>query len=126
MDKTHHRILLVEDDPEIVELITTLLQKNGFDVTSCLDGSQALDTFKKEEFSLVLLDLMLPGKDGYSICRELRAAEKDSRTPIILLSALAQKGEIEKGLDVGADVYITKPYENKHLLDQINTLLSRT
>lgn len=126
MDKTHHRILLVEDDPEIVELITTLLQKNGFDVTSCLDGSQALDTFKKEEFSLVLLDLMLPGKDGYNICRELRAAEKDSRTPIILLSALAQKGEIEKGLDVGADVYITKPYENKHLLDQINTLLSRT
>ena len=123
-DKSVSRILLVEDEKEISELLSTFLEKNGFEVVACQDGDSALENFKNEKFSLIMLDLMLPGKDGYEILREIRSQEKAAHTPVILLSALAQKTEIEKGLKAGADFYITKPYENKFLLEQIKRLLN--
>ncbi|MFH1282967.1 MAG: response regulator [bacterium] len=118
-----YRILVIEDNPEILELLDALLTAQGFEVFTCVDGAKALEKFNKKDYSLVILDMMLPGKSGFDICKELRAEEKGAHIPLIILSALAQKTEIEKGIDCGADIYITKPYENKHLIEQINKLL---
>lgn len=126
-NEAKHHILLIEDDSEISDLLSALLIKNGFQVTCCADGSNALETFKNSTFSLVMLDIMLPGIDGYAVCAELRAWEKDRHgrhVPIIFLSALAQKTEIDKGIQSGADAYIKKPYENNYILEQIRKLLS--
>ncbi|MFH1379423.1 MAG: response regulator [bacterium] len=118
------RILLVEDDTEIQELLSALLKKNGFDVIVCTDGISAVNACKEQSFDAAILDVMLPGKDGYAVCREIRSGEKDRRTPVILLSALAQSSEIDKGIAAGADLYITKPYENADLLNKLRKLLS--
>jgi len=119
------RLLLVEDDADILELLSGLLKKNGYEVVVCNDGNKAVRAFKEGQYDLVILDCMLQGKNGYAICQEIRLIEGQKRTPVIFLSALAQKLEIAKGLEVGGDVYITKPYDNAHLLAEIKRLLSR-
>jgi two-component system response regulator MtrA len=123
-DSEKQRILLVEDDLEISELLCAFLRKRAFEVFACLNGADALSLFQARAYAVVLLDSMLPDKDGYTVCREMRSVEKGRRTPIIFLSALAQKGDIEKGLDAGADLYLTKPYENAVLLEHISKLVA--
>ncbi|MBD3272040.1 MAG: response regulator [Elusimicrobia bacterium] len=119
------RILVVEDDPELSELLSTLLTNQGFDVQTCMHGDDALDYAQKNSFNLIILDIMLPGKNGYEICRALKEQPSSGQPPIIFLSALAQKSEIDKGLAAGATLYIKKPYENAYLLEQIHKLLER-
>ena len=118
------RILVVEDDPGIAFGLRVDLKTEGYDVELESDGESALQRAAKETFDLILLDVMLPGKDGFEVCRELRRG--GSRTPIILLTAKAQEAEKVMGLELGADDYVTKPFSPRELRARVKAALSRT
>ena len=100
-------VLFVEDDRSIREVTTLELQQAGFRVTACGDGREGLDVFAEERFDLVLLDVMLPGVDGFEVCREIR---RSHRTPIIMLTARTDTIDVVVGLELGADDYVSKPF----------------
>jgi DNA-binding response OmpR family regulator len=118
------RILVVEDDPGIAFGLRVDLKTEGYDVELESDGESALQRAAKETFDLILLDVMLPGKDGFEVCRELRRG--GSRTPIILLTAKAQEAEKVMGLELGADDYVTKPFSPRELRARVKAALRRT
>lgn len=116
-------ILLVEDENNVSQFIQLELQHEGYEVTSATDGEQALEFFPLKDWSLILLDWMLPKLDGLEVCRRIR---KTSDVPIILLTARDYIGDKIAGLDTGADDYITKPFEIEELLARIRTILRRS
>jgi DNA-binding response OmpR family regulator len=116
------RLLLVEDDRSIREVTTLGLTRAGFDVTACGDGREALDRFARSPFDLVLLDMMLPGADGFEVCREIR---RSHRTPIVMLTARADSHDVVAGLELGADDYVTKPFELPVLIARVRAVLRR-
>ena len=118
------KILIVEDDPHILLGLEEVLKSDGFEVAVCSRGDQAVDAVTKHRPSLILLDVMLPGKSGYDICKELRA--KKVATPILMLTAKGQEIDKVVGLDLGADDYVTKPFGVRELLARIHALLRRT
>ena len=117
------RILIVDDDANIAELISLYLTKECYDTTTVNDGQEALDAFKNQNFNLILLDIMLPGIDGYEVCREIR---KTSSIPIIMLSAKGEIFDKVLGLELGADDYIIKPFDSKELVARVKAVLRRT
>lgn len=117
------RILVVEDEPGIAFALETDLQTEGYDVSVVGDGLEAVKRARAEAFDLILLDVMLPGKDGFEVCRELKRSGSKSR--IILLTAKAVEAEKILGLDAGADDYITKPYSPRELRARIRAMLRR-
>jgi len=117
------RILVVEDEPGIALALEDDLTREGYDVATVGDGETASRRAREEPFDLVLLDIMLPLKDGFEVCRELRRA--GIRTPIILLTARAQEAEKILGLELGADDYVTKPYSPRELRARIKAVLRR-
>ena len=117
------RALVVEDDPNIAELLRLYLGKDGFEVMISGDGGKAEASFDLFQPDVVLLDIMLPNKDGWSICRDLR---KKSATPIIMLTAKGETEDKVNGLEMGADDYITKPFEVKELLARVHAVMRRT
>lgn len=120
MDKK--KILIVDDDENIAELISLYLTKECFDTEICLNGEQAVKTFKEYQPQLVLLDIMLPGMDGYDVCREIR---KSSNVPIIMLSAKGEIFDKVLGLKIGADDYIVKPFDSNELVARVQAILRR-
>lgn len=120
MDET---VLLIEDDPSIREVIQIGLERAGFDVTAEADGRQGLIRFRNGSFDTVVLDLMLPSLDGLEICREIR---RDSGVVIVILTAKAETEDIVAGLEVGADDYVTKPFEIPELTARLRAVLRRT
>ncbi len=116
------RILIVDDDENIAELISLYLTKECFETKMVLDGEEALKQFPIFKPNLILLDLMLPGIDGYQVCRELRAA---SQVPIIMLSAKGEIFDKVLGLELGADDYIIKPFDSKELVARVKAVLRR-
>ena len=116
-------LLIVEDDPGIAMGLEDDLRLDGYDVTMARDGEDALRRASARTFDLIVLDLMLPKKDGYQVCRELRHA--GVRTPIIMLTARTQDAEKILGLDVGADDYVTKPFNPMELRARIKAVLRR-
>lgn len=116
------KVLVVDDDPNIVEVLRLYFDKDGFAVISCLTGERAFDTFLVSQPDIVILDLMLPGRDGYDICREIR---KVSDTPIIMLTARTDTLDKVVGLELGADDYVQKPFEPKELLARVKAVLRR-
>lgn len=116
------KILIVDDDNNIAELISLYLEKEMFETKIAEDGEEALELFESFKPSLILLDLMLPGKDGYQVCREVRA-KKD--TPIIMLSAKGETFDKVLGLELGADDYIIKPFDSKELVARVKAVLRR-
>ena len=118
------RILVIEDEPGIAFGLESDLQTEGYEVTIIGDGAEAVQRALAESFDLILLDIMLPTKDGFEVCRELRHA--GLKTPIILLTAKTHEAEKVLGLDVGADDYVTKPFSPRELRARIRALLRRT
>jgi two-component system, OmpR family, alkaline phosphatase synthesis response regulator PhoP len=117
------RILLVEDEPGLVITITDLLTAEGFDVESATDGLTGLDRALRERFDLIVLDVMLPGKNGLEVCRELRQKGKD--VAILMLTAKSQLTDRVVGLKLGSDDYMVKPFEPPELVARIEALLRR-
>ncbi len=117
------RIFVVEDDPGIAFGLKVDFQQEGFEVATEADGQAALDRARRETFDLILLDVMLPRKDGFEICRELRRA--GSKTPIILVTAKTQEAEKILGLEWGADDYVTKPFSPAELRARVKAVLRR-
>lgn len=116
------KILIVDDDSNIAELISLYLTKECFDTKLVEDGEAAIKTFATYEPDLILLDLMLPGIDGYDVCREIR---KTSTVPIIMLSAKGEVFDRVLGLELGADDYIIKPFDSKELVARVKAVLRR-
>ena len=116
------KILIVDDDANIAKLISLYLTKECFETKIVHDGQAALNAFKEFAPNLVLLDLMLPGIDGYEVCREIR---KESKTPIIMLSAKTEVFDKVLGLELGADDYIIKPFDSKELVARVKAVLRR-
>ena len=120
-DKQH--ILLVDDDPNISHLVRLYLEKEGFGVTECDRGDTAIDAFRSCNPALVLLDVMLPGKDGLEVLKEIRMT---SKVPVIMLTAKDETFDKVLGLELGADDYITKPFDTKELVARVKAVLRRT
>jgi len=118
------RILVVEDEPTIAIGLQDDLETEGFEVDAVSDGETALRKALQETYDLILLDVMLPGKDGFTVCRELRKAGR--QTPIVLLTARGQEADKITGFDLGADDYVTKPFSPKELLRRVKAVLRRT
>lgn len=119
---TKQKILIVDDDNNIAELISLYLTKECFDTKIVNDGEEALQAFEQYTPNLILLDLMLPGIDGYQVCREVRAK---SNVPIIMLSAKGEIFDKVLGLELGADDYILKPFDSKELVARVKAVLRR-
>lgn len=119
----NERILIVDDDTNICELLRLYLEKDGFQTDIVTDGIKAIEVFNSVNPDLVLLDIMLPGMDGWQICREIR---KTSQTPIIMLTAKGETFDKVLGLELGADDYITKPFETKEVIARIKAVLRRS
>ncbi len=119
---TKQKILIVDDDNNIAELISLYLVKECFETRICNDGESAINTFDTFNPNLVLLDLMLPGIDGYQVCREIRSK---SQTPIIMLSAKGEVFDKVLGLEMGADDYMEKPFDSKELVARVKAVLRR-
>ncbi len=117
------RALVVEDDANIAELLRLYLTKDGFDVMIATDGNKGEADYDLFHPDVVLLDIMLPGKDGWEVCRSIR---KKSSTPIIMLTAKGETDDKVTGLEMGADDYVTKPFEVKELLARVHAVLRRT
>lgn len=117
------KILIVDDDTNISELISLYLIKECFDTMCVEDGEAALEAFNTFKPNLILLDLMLPGMDGYQVCREIR---KTSQIPIIMLSAKGEVFDKVLGLELGADDYMIKPFDTKELVARVKAVLRRT
>ena len=116
------KILIVDDDENIAELISLYLTKECFDTKIVHNGEDALSAFETYNPNLILLDLMLPGIDGYQVCREIRAK---STTPIIMLSAKGEVFDKVLGLELGADDYIMKPFDSKEMVARVRAVLRR-
>jgi len=117
------RILLVDDDPNIAQLVVLYLQKEGYEVQTADRGDEALELFRKNPPDLILLDLMLPGMDGLEVCRQVR---RTSAIPIIMLTAKGETFDKVLGLELGADDYLVKPFEPKELLARIKAVARRS
>ncbi len=120
---TKQKILIVDDDANIAELISLYLIKECFETETVYNGEDAVKAFASFQPDLILLDLMLPGIDGYQVCREIR---KESQVPIIMLSAKGEVFDKVLGLELGADDYIIKPFDSKELVARVKAVLRRT
>ena len=116
------KILVVDDEQNICELLTLYLIKEGYAVETAGDGEEAIQKFSSYNPDLILLDIMLPKKDGWQVCREIR---KTSNVPIIMLSAKGETFDKVLGLELGADDYVTKPFDSKEVMARIKTVLRR-
>lgn len=123
MDNPDH-ILIVDDDREIRELLAVYLKKNGFKISLAADGRQMRALLKENAIDLIVLDLMLPGEDGLSLCRELRAGA-DKTMPVLMLTARNEETDRVVGLEMGADDYLAKPFAARELMARINAILRR-
>ena len=123
MKANNRRILLVEDDPNFGSILKEYLMINGYEVTLAKNGIEGFEKFKKEDFDLCLLDVMMPYKDGFTLAKEIR--EKNESIPLIFLTAKTMKEDVLKGFKIGADDYLAKPFDSEVLLAKIKSILSR-
>lgn len=117
------KILAVDDEPNILMSIEFILEMEGYDVHTARDGEEALEVAERVRPDLILLDINMPRKDGYEVCRILQEREDMSGTKVIMLTAKGQTLEKKKGLEVGADGYVTKPFSAADLLAKIRTMI---
>lgn len=123
MEQAQKKILLVEDDPNFGSVLKDYLSLNDYDVTLAKNGMEGFEKFKKDNYHLCILDVMMPYKDGFTLAKEIRERNKD--VPIIFLTAKAMKEDVLKGYKVGADDYLNKPFDSEVLLMKINAIMLR-
>lgn len=116
------RVLVVDDDAALAEMLQIVLRQEGFDTSWCGSGSSAMDAFRESRPDLVLLDLMLPGRSGIDVCRDIRA---QSGVPVVMLTAKSDTTDVVVGLEAGADDYVSKPFKAKELVARIRARLRR-
>jgi two-component system phosphate regulon response regulator PhoB len=121
----HENVLVVEDEEDILELVRYNLTKNGYKVTCVTTGEDAIKAVRTKLPDLVLLDLMLPGVDGFEVCNAIKRDPKTSHIPIVMLTAKSEETDIVSGLELGADDYITKPFSPRVLIARIKAVLRR-
>ncbi|OGX88851.1 response regulator transcription factor [Hymenobacter glacialis] len=117
-------ILIVDDEPNIVMSLEFLMRKNGYQVGIARNGTEALAAIAQTCYDLVLLDVMMPDVDGYQVCRELRELPGNENTRVIFLSAKSREADVQKGYEVGADLYISKPFSTRQLVEKVRELLA--
>ena len=118
------RVLIVEDEPQILKALTFLLSRANFDVQVAHDGEEAIEAIEETRPALVLLDVMLPKRDGFEVCEIIRANPEWNDLRIIMLTARGREEDREKGLAMGADAYLTKPFSTREVLAQVQRLIS--
>jgi DNA-binding response OmpR family regulator len=116
------RILAVDDDPTILRLLQVNLEMEGHEVLTAGDGHEALAQLRAEAPQVVLLDVMMPGLDGWQVCERIRADAELAHTPVVFLSARAQETDLARGVEVGADAYVTKPFDPLALVELVERL----
>lgn len=117
------KILVVDDDPYILMSLEFLMKKEGYDVKVARNGKEALEIVDKEVPVLVLLDIMMPDVDGYAICKHIKTSKKLRDIIVVFLSAKSRESDIQKGYDLGASLYITKPFSTRDLMKKVKELL---
>lgn len=120
---TTKKILVVDDDPYILMSLEFLMKKNGFDVMVARNGTEALDLVEKQVPDIVLLDIMMPDVDGYAICKHIKNSKKLKDAKVVFMSAKSKETDIRKGYDLGASLYVTKPFSTRQLLKQVQELI---
>ena len=118
------KVLIVDDEPNIVTALEFLLRRSGYDVRLATDGGQALQEVDAYRPDLVLLDVMMPVKSGYEVCQKMRERTDLAQVKIVMLSAKGSEAEVNKGLSLGADLYITKPFSTQELVATIDRLFA--
>jgi len=121
---TTKKILVVDDDPYILLSLEFLMKKNGFDVMVARNGHEALELVEKQVPDIVLLDIMMPDVDGYAICKHIKSSKKLKDAKVVFMSAKSKESDIQKGYDLGASLYVTKPFSTRQLLKQVQELIS--
>tara|TARA_B100001245_G_C22872207_1_gene419427 strand:- start:393 stop:761 length:369 start_codon:yes stop_codon:yes gene_type:complete len=116
------KVLIVDDEPNILMSLEFLLKKSGYQVFIARDGREALDIVEMELPDIILLDVMMPEVDGYEVCQKIKNDDKTAHIKIIFLSAKTKQTDIDKGYEVGADLYITKPFSTRNLITQVDSL----
>ena len=119
------KILIADDEPNILISLEYLMKREGFEVHLARDGNEALALLQRERPQLVLLDVMMPHKSGFEVCQALRADEALRDTLVLMLTAKGRETDVAKGLGVGADAYMTKPFSTRELVDTVRSLLAR-
>ena len=118
-------VLVIDDDPVILELLRVNFEIEGFDVICAADGQEGLERAQADHPDIVISDIMMPRRDGLQLLTDLKSHPDTEDLPVILLSAKAQKNEVQQGLDLGADDYITKPFDPLELIDRLNAVMTR-
>lgn len=118
-----HRVLIADDEPNILLSLEFLMKREGYQVLVAKDGQEAVDTIVREKPNLVLLDAMMPKKTGYEVCNEVRSNEECKKTLILMLTAKGRDTDIAKGMALGADAYMVKPFSTKELAQKVKELL---
>lgn len=119
------RILIIEDDPSALRFAQYTLEQEGYHVLTAANGLEGLRKVREEEPDLIVLDIMLPGMDGFQLCRRLRATESAAKLPILMLTAKARGGDRDTGIRLGADQYLAKPASPDQIVASVATLLAR-
>ena len=120
-----HKILIVDDEPNILLSLDFLMKKNGHSVFLARNGEEALASIEQNMPDLIILDIMMPDIDGYEVCKQIKANASLEHTKIIFLSAKSRQEDIDKGLAMGADQYVTKPFSTKQIMQEIINLLNQ-
>ena len=118
------KVLIVDDEPNIVLSVEFLMKREGYDVMTAADGQEALDMLEDAKPDLMILDVMMPRKNGFEVCEAVRSHPKFGSLPILMLTAKGREAEMKKGLSLGADAYVTKPFSTHDLIDRVGRLLA--
>lgn len=120
------KVLIVDDEPAILMSLEFLMKKEGFQVFVARDGLEALDIVAREIPDIVLLDIMMPNVDGYEVCRYIKRTTELSHIKVVFLSAKSKEADLQKGYEIGADLYVPKPFSTRDLMKKVNTLALST
>lgn len=119
------RVLVVDDDPQVLKLLRVNFELEGYDVLTATNGEEALDLVGRDSPDAIVCDVMMPGIDGLEVVRRLRAQPDTAGLPLVVVSAKAQRADVKAGLELGADAYVTKPFDPSELLTVVSDLLAK-